>query len=351
VDAHTLKNFVGECPQLNHIIKWKEADHIVSSGTVSLLPYVDDNDVLHGEFNQYATNTGRFSSKNPNCQNIASYKGDLLDRVKPFFVVQRKEADPFRKQLIARGYSGKTKRVYVDFSQVELRILAHYSQDPKLLQTYREGGDIHDTVERAVFGTGKSVDPVTGDSIDGPNRRKSKTINFGINYGLTPEGFARRITEVTLEEARSFYQKHGEQFPGIEQLRVKLVNQMIADGGFFINMFGRRRQIPLILSRENWEQRRGARQAIGSLIQGTSADVTKISMWLTWKELRRRGLSSELVQTIHDENVTDCPEEEFEEVVRIKKQIMENFPCFSVPITVDADYSETNWDEKHTVRD
>ena len=629
VDAHTLKNFVGVCPQLGHIIKWKEADHIVTSGTLSLLPFIDENDILHGEFNQYATNTGRFSclhgdslvttpdgdkpirdivagdlvwthknrwrevasqwkvgdrqtydvylsngkiltctgnhqllmsdgrwitvedlyyggeqeicrefgecredlghvsgdqplsyigpnsgedgmflsfcsgyrvqaytqgpiqsaegysvlsiqgggqepnarcergepsqlagglrrregvqdqvegwetpvlspdcdggssrggsyslransasyrweskqqrvgqfgvmhnqgapsyprlagkghtecrvekinvrgsaevfdievtedhsylsegvfshnSKNPNCQNIGSYKGDLLDRVKPFFVVQRKESDPFRKQLVSRGYSGKTKRVYVDFSQVELRILAHYSQDKKLLQTYRDGGDIHDAVERSVFGTGKSVDPETGDVIDGPNRRKSKTINFGINYGLTPEGFARRITEVTVDEAREFYRKHGEEFPGIEQLRVRLVNHMLMNGGAFTNMFGRRRQIPIILSQEGRDQRRGARQAIGSLIQGTSADVTKISMWLTWKEFRKRGLSSELVQTIHDENVTDCPEEEFEEVCRIKREIMENFPCFSVPITVDSEYSETNWDEKHTVK-
>lgn len=481
VDAHTLKNFVDVCPQLGHIIKWKEADHIVSSGTTSLLPFLDENDVLHGEFNQYATNTGRFSclhgdslvttpigevpirdikagdmvwthkgrwrevvsqwkvgerktydvflsngktltctgnhqllftdgvwltveelhhrwvsggfsnlddfefglrplsvapsgsdevfdievaddhsylsegvfshnSKNPNCQNIGSYKGDLLDRVKPFFVVQRKEADPYRKSLVARGYSGRTKRAYVDFSQVELRILAHYSQDKKLLEVYRDGGDIHDAVERAVFGTGKSVDPVTGDKKDGPNRRFAKTISFGINYGLTPEGFARRITEVTLDEARAHYQKHGEQFPGIEQLRVRLVNHMLLNGGVFTNMFGRRRQIPLILSQEGREQRRGARQAIGSLIQGTSADVTKISMWLTWQELRRRGLSSEIVQTIHDENVTDCPEEEFEEVVQLKRQIMENFPCFSVPITVDCEFSETNWDEKHTVK-
>ena len=347
VDSEVLSKAAVAFPVLNHVLRWKEVDKKISTYTISLLEYCDENGILHGNFQQLGTNTGRLSCKKPNLQNQpsddkkrAKANGGLdPESVKQIFMIQRPANDPIHHHF--HGFKpGLAYRLYVDYSQIELRVLGHYSQDDRMCKTYREGGDIHDAVEFAVFGTGKNTPH--GDI----NRRKAKVINFGLSYCMTPQGFARQIPEVSEEEAQQYFNEYNIKFPRVGQFRNEFWSWIRANGCQFQNMFGRTRHIPSIIAAIASERRRAERQAIATLIQGTAAELTKESMVRVYEWLNEEGLSSKQVLTVHDEIQTDGPVEEFAYVARGITKIMTDFPDFTVPVEVGVEYSTTNWAEK-----
>jgi DNA polymerase-1 len=362
VDSDVLTDAMKVVPAFKWVLRWRDVDKLDSTYTQSLLPYVDENGVLHGNFQQMGTNTGRLSCRNPNLQNIPS-KVDVkwlievlgmtkeeadvcasMESVKRIFVVQRRPEDPF---AISCG-NRRMVRILADYSQVELRVLAHYSQDPRLLKTYREGGDIHDEVERAVFGTGKYVNE-QGEEVNGENRRLAKVINFGLSYCMTPIGFQRQIPQVTEDEAQQYFDQYNVNFPKVSEFRQAFWTFILSNGCVFNNMFGRTRHMPSIASPIRSEVERAKRQSIATLIQGSAAEFTKESMVRIHRMLRDGGFATRLTGTVHDENQADGPVDEFAEVVRRMKAIMEDFPDMSVPISVDVEYTLTDWSDKHRV--
>lgn len=362
VDGSVLRSLMGQEPALRWVLRWRDVDKLLSTYTLSLLEYADERGVLHGNFQQMGTVTGRLSCRQPNLQNIVSgvdvdfllkvleYTEEhvktclLFEHVKRIFLVQRRPEDPF--------YHPKMYRNYSDYSQVELRVLAHYTQDPRLVKTYQDGGDIHDEVEQAVFGTGKHVVTLadgTQEEKNGPNRRKAKVINFGLTYCMSPIGFHHQIPEVTVEEAEQYFDQYNQNFPRVRQFREQFWGFILSNGLCFNSMFGRTRHVPAIVSPERWQAQRARRQSFATLIQGTAADFTKqalvfISMWL-----ESEGLQSRLTGTVHDEIQVDGPVEEFAYVARGVKSIMEHFPDVSVPVVVDVEYSTKDWSDKHPV--
>jgi DNA polymerase-1 len=347
VDSEVLGKAAQAFPVLNHVLRWKEVDKKISTYTLSLLGYCDENGVLHGNFQQVGTNTGRLACRDPNLQNQPSddssrkkaNNGVDPESVKQIFGIQRHPNDPIHF-LFHRGKPGMAYRLYVDYSQIELRVLGHYSQDHRMCQTYRDGGDIHDAVENAVFGTGKNTPE--GDI----NRRKAKVINFGLSYCMTPQGFARQIPEVTEEEAQMYFDEYNKKFPRVGAFRQEFWSYIRMNACQFQNMFGRTRHIAAIVSVINSERRRAERQAIATLIQGTAAELTKESMVRIYEWLNEEGLSSKQVLTVHDEVQLDGPMEEFAYVARGVIKIMTDFPDFSVPVEVGTEWSVTNWAEK-----
>lgn len=353
VDYDVISNLMKQVPALEHLLRYQEVEKKLSTYTLKLVDRADEHGILHADFQQLGTNTGRLSCKKPNLQNVSSddpdrAKGspDKIDSesIKRAFVVQRRVDDPW---ILSFSSGQKMFRLFGDYSQVELRVLAEYTQDSRLLQAYREGKDIHDEVERAVFGTGTEI--VNGEKKDGPNRRKAKVINFGLAYGMGPAGFCRQVEGVSQEDAEKYFNEFNAKFPGVIRFKQQFWGYVRMNRCQFDSKFGRTRHVPTIVSSDNYEKRRGERMAFSTLIQGTAAEMTKQSLVLLDEFLRERALASRISQTIHDEIQIDGPVEEFAEVARAMKQIMQDYPDFSIPIVADLKYSCTHWSEKSSI--
>jgi DNA polymerase-1 len=382
VDYDVLSELSKEVPALEHALRFKEVEKKLSTYTLAMVERADDYGILHGDFQQVGTNTGRLSCKQPNLQNLAS---DDADRAKSFwkpypkeswksalaadpkvssamkavaalagfgcdpesvkraFVVHRRLDDPYMLGLCNKlGKAPKLFRMYWDYSQIELRVLADYTRDERLVKAYLEDKDIHDEVERAVFGTGTEYGP-DGKKIDGPNRRKAKVINFGLSYCMSPIGFVRQIKEVTPEEAEHYFNEYNKKFPGVPAFRQKFWSFIRMNKCQFDNKFGRTRHVPGIVANDQQIRKRNERQAIATLIQGTAAELTKQSLVLLDEYIEEKGLLSRLSQTIHDEIQIDGPVAEFADMARTAKKTMEDYPDFCVPIKVDGKWSIENW--------
>lgn len=356
VDYDVLSDLSKQVPALNHALRYKEVEKKLSTYTIAMVERADANGVLHCDFQQLGTNTGRLSCKKPNLQNISSDDDDRAkankgldpESIKRAFIVQRFAADPYRAMYEATyGRTPKFYRLFSDYSQIELRMLADYTKDVRLVKAYLDGKDIHDEVERAVFGTGTEYKD--GKKIDGPNRRKAKVINFGLSYCMSPMGFARQIKEVTPEEAEGYFNEYNQKFPGVPLFRQKFWTYIRMNRCQFDNKFGRTRHVPGIVVNDNAVRKRNERMAIATLIQGTAAELTKQSLVLVDEAFEAEQMESRLSQTIHDEIQVDGPVEEFAKAARIVKTIMEDFPDFCIPIIADLKYSVTHWADKHGI--
>jgi DNA polymerase-1 len=220
-------------------------------------------------------------------------------------------------------------------SQIELRVLTHYTQDPVLLEAYQTGQDIHTRTSLEVFGTD-----------DPAKRRLSKIINFGLTYCLSSVGFARqaRISEA---EAEEHFARFHQRYAGIPAFRERFWAYVRQNGGTFANLFGRERHVPMINARLGKDRARAERQAIGALIQGQAAELTKESLCRIADWFEAEGLPALICQTIHDEIQIDTPIECLGRVAQGSKWIMENYPEFQpVPIVTGAAYSTENWARK-----
>jgi DNA polymerase-1 len=270
---------------------------------------------LHTSFNQVGTATGRLSSNNPNLQNIP-IRSELGREIRAAFV-----AEPGNVLLAA------------DYSQIELRLLAHFSEDPLLVEAYRRGDDIHTLTAAQVFG----VPPLM---IDAEHRRRAKAVNFGIVYGLSPFGLSQQLG-IDTKEAKRFIDAYFEKYKGVTAFIEKTVADTRRDG-LVKTLFGRVRPIPDILSKNANLRGFAERTAVNTPLQGTAADLIKLVMIRIDRELRERKLRSRMLLQVHDELVFEVPKDEVDALREMVKREMEQAHALRVPLVVEIGVGP-NW--------
>lgn len=293
--------------------KYRSVTKINSTYVEGLKKLRDKDDVVHTEFNQTVAATGRLSSAEPNLQNIP---------------VREEEWRKLRGLFIAReGYT----LVSADYSQIELRLLAHLSGDEKMIEMYRDGADIHTRTAAEVFGV--SVDEVTSSM-----RRTAKTVNFGIIYGMSDFGLAKSL-KIPVWKAREYMRLYFERFPKVKPYFEKIVEDA-KRCGYTTSLLGRRRYIPELSSPNYTVRQFGERAAMNMPLQGSAADVIKLAMVDVNRKLE--GMKSQMILQIHDELIVEAADNEVEEVKIKLRDGMENAIKLSVPLTVDVE-SGKSW--------
>jgi len=309
-----LEGLAGEHEIVKLVLEFRQLTKLKST-YIDSLPLLCRNGRLHTSFNQTVAATGRLSSTNPNLQNIP-IRTELGREIRAAFV-----AGP-GKLLVG-----------ADYSQIELRLLAHYSQDPLLLEAYRTGKDIHALTAAEVFG----VPPML---IDAEQRRRAKAVNFGIVYGLSPFGLAQQLG-IEQKEAKRFIEAYFERYAGVRGFIDSTLEQARRDG-FVRNLFGRKRPIPDLASKNPNLRGFAERTAVNTPLQGTAADLIKIAMLKLDYELRERGLETKMLLQVHDELVLEAPEAEVDIVKSLVKECMEKAHEVSVPLEVEVSVGG-NW--------
>lgn len=274
---------------------------------------------IHTSFNQTATATGRLSSSDPNLQNIP-IKGDWGRRIRETFIAEE-------GNLLLSA----------DYSQVELRILAHLSNDEGLIDAFRNNLDIHARTASEIFNI--PIDKVTPDI-----RRIAKTVNFGVIYGISPFGLSETLS-ISRDEAKKYIEQYFKRHPGVKSYIEKTLDEA-RKKGYASTLFGRRRAIPEIKSKNSNIRQQGERLAINSPIQGTAADIIKIAMINIWKKIKDGGLKTRMILQVHDELLFELPAQELVTVKDIIKKDMEEVTNLLVPLSVDINYGK-NWAEAH----
>jgi DNA polymerase-1 len=309
-----LEGLAAEHEIARRVLEFRQMSKLKST-YVDALPVLCRNGRLHTSFNQTVAATGRLSSTNPNLQNIP-IRTELGREIRAAFVAAE------GKQLVG-----------ADYSQIELRLLAHYSQDPLLLEAYRTGQDIHALTASEVFG----VPPML---IDAEQRRRAKAVNFGIVYGLSPFGLAQQLG-IEQKEAKRFIDAYFARYVGVRGFIDRTLEQARSDG-FVRNLFGRKRPIPDLLSKNPNLRGFAERTAVNTPLQGTAADLIKVAMLRLDAELRKRGLAAKMLLQVHDELVLEAPMEEVETVKALVKECMEGACELSVPLEVEVSVGG-NW--------
>ena len=274
---------------------------------------------IHTSFNQAATATGRLSSSEPNLQNIP-IKGEWGRRIREAFITEE-------TNLLLSA----------DYSQVELRILAHLSGDEGLINAFNSNIDIHSRTASEIFGI--SLDKVSIDA-----RRIAKTVNFGVIYGISPFGLSEALS-ISREDAKQYIEQYFERHPGVKSYIDKCINDARCNG-YVTTLFGRKRAVPEIHSKNTNVRQQGERLAVNSPIQGAAADIIKIAMARIWKALTEKGLRSRMILQVHDELLFEVLPEELEVMREIVRKEMEGVLTLSVPLKVDIHHGK-NWAEAH----
>ena len=303
---------------LDSILDYRQLSKIKSTYTDSLPGLVNPRTGrIHTSYDQVGSATGRVSSNDPNIQNIP---------------VRTELGNEVRKGFVARDWPDWTL-LGADYSQIELRILAHISQDPALLQAFHEGQDIHAATASLVYG-------VSHDEVDSEMRRVAKILNFGVVYGISPYGISQRAA-LSVEEGKAFIDTYFGSYPGISDY-IDGIKAKAKNFGYVETLMGRRRYIPEINSR-NFPSRSGAeRVAINTPIQGTAADVIKLAMVMLQDRMDEMGLRSLMIVQVHDELIFEVPSEEVEDMQAIILDIMPRAMELAVPLEVDLK-SGQNW--------
>lgn len=274
---------------------------------------------VHTFFNQTVTATGRLSSSEPNLQNIP-IKGEWGKRIREAFI-----AAPDNLLLSS------------DYSQIELRILAHLSGDKRLIEAFQSGVDIHAKTASELFNV--DINSVTQDM-----RRVAKTVNFGIVYGISPFGLSEALN-ISREEAKQYIANYFERHREVKDY-IEMTLKDASERGFVKTMFGRKRPIPELKSKTASTRQLGERLAVNSPIQGTAADIIKIAMINIWETIKEKGLKTKMILQVHDELVFEVPEDEIDVVARLVKEKMEEVVKLSVPLRVESGIGK-NWAEAH----
>jgi DNA polymerase-1 len=315
-DARVLQAIRGEHAIIPKIERWRELTKLAQTYLDALPLLVDDRSRLHTTFNQTAATTGRLSSNNPNLQNIP-IRTPLGREIRACFIAGTADEVGGPRNLL----------VSADYSQVELRLLAHIAGEDVLKDIFRRGEDVHTATACRVFG-------VTPDQIDPGMRSKAKMINYGIVYGLSAYGMADRL-DIPQSEADEFIQRYLAGFPAVGRFIEETIEQG-TEHGYVSTLFGRRRQVPELRARR-WEMRKqGERFAVNMVIQGTAADIMKMAMVRCDRALAEAGLHSQLVLQIHDELLFEGPEGEAEQVREIAVHEMASAYELDPPLAVEA---------------
>lgn len=315
--ADVLDKLAPDYPIVAKILEYRQLAKLKSTYADGLAGFIGADGRIHGKFNQTITATGRISSTEPNLQNI-----------------------PVRMELgrlIRKVFVPKEGCVFVDadYSQIELRILAHCSGDEQLIQAYREARDIHRMTASQVFHT-------PFDEVTDLQRRNAKAVNFGIVYGISSFGLSQDLS-ITRKEASQYIEHYFETYPGIK----KFLDDAVAhakEKGYAVTLFGRRRPVPELKSSNFMQRSFGERVAMNAPIQGTAADIIKIAMIGVSGELKKRNMKSRLILQVHDELLIEADESEVEEVKAILKDQMEHAAELSVPLIADM-HTGRNWYE------
>lgn len=318
-NAETLESLRNESPVIDDILQYRTYQKLNSTYVEGLLKVIGPDGRMHSTFNQTEARTGRLSSSEPNMQNIP-IRTPLGSQLRQFFVAK----------------PGCTL-VDADYSQIELRLLAHISGDESMRQAFLTGQDIHRSTAAKIY----NLPP---EMITPALRSSAKAVNFGIVYGIGAFSLSRDIN-VSVKEADQFIKNYLATFPGVKNY----MDETIAHGtekGYVTTLFGRRRALPELASKNHNLRALGERMAMNTPIQGTAADVIKLAMVKVWRRLRAEGLAAKLILQVHDELIVEAPEAEAETVARILKEEMEGAVSYSVPLTADVGQGKT-WLESH----
>lgn len=315
--ADVLEKLAPDYPIVSKILEYRQLTKLKSTYADGLASYIQGDGRIHGKFNQTVTATGRLSSTEPNLQNI-----------------------PVRMELgrlIRKVFVPENDYVFVDadYSQIELRILAHCSGDEQLIQAYKDATDIHRMTASQVFHT-------PFDEVTDLQRRNAKAVNFGIVYGISSFGLSQDLS-ITRKEAAQYIEHYFETYPGVKTFLDHSV-AFAKEHGYAETLFGRRRPVPELKSSNFMQRSFGERVAMNAPIQGTAADIMKIAMIHVHDELEKRQLRSRLIIQVHDELLIEAHKEELEEVKAILKEEMEQAVQLSVPLIVDM-HDGHNWYE------
>ena len=318
-DNATLQKLRPDCPLIDDILQYRSYQKLYSTYAEGLLKVIGPDGRIHSTFNQTEARTGRLSSDNPNLQNIP-IRTELGSQLRGFFIA-------------------KPGCVFVDadYSQIELRILAHITGDEHMQAAFRAGEDIHRSTAAKIYG-------IPLEEVTPRLRTAAKAINFGIMYGKGAFSLSEDLG-VSVREAGSFLKSYFASFPKVDSY----MHKTIADAkekGYVSTLFGRRRALPELASSNVNVRASGERMARNTPIQGTAADVIKLAMVKVWRRIRAEGLQSRLILTVHDELIVEAPEAEAETAARILKEEMEGCVHFAVPLDTDVRQGHS-WLEAH----
>lgn len=322
-DAAVLEELAGEHPIVPKLLTYRQLVKLKGTYVDGLAAVIDPaTGRLHTTFHQTVTATGRLSSAEPNLQNIP-IRLELGRKIRKVFVPR----NPGNLLLTA------------DYSQIELRILAHLADDPALIKAFREDQDIHTQTAAEVFGV-----PLA--SVTPEMRSRAKAVNFGIVYGISDFGLARDIG-VSRTEARRFIDRYLTRFSGVKAFIERTIRDA-REQGYVTTLFNRRRYLPELFHPNRATRAFGERAAVNTRIQGSAADIIKLAMVNLHRQLVQRGLATKMVLQVHDELIFDVPREEFDEVATLVKEKMEGAVRLNVPLLVELK-AGPNWYEVQRV--
>ena len=318
-NADVLEKLRDKHPIVNAILEYRMLTKLKSTYADGLLKVIEPDGRIRTRFMMTVTDTGRLSSREPNLQNIPIRK-ELGSQIREMFVA-------------APG----SVLVDADYSQIELRLLAHISGDENMCAAFRSGEDIHAVTASQVFG-------VALRDVTKLQRSHAKAVNFGIVYGISAWSLAQDIG-VFPSEAKAYMDAYLEKYHGVRDYQKRVVAQAKADG-YVATLWGRRRALPELKS-SNFAQRSfGERVALNMPIQGTAADVIKLAMVRVARRMQREGLAAKLILQVHDELIVECPEGEAETVKALLTEEMEQVASLAVPLIAEAKAGKT-WAEAH----
>ncbi len=315
-DVDVLEKLKKEDPIIQQILDYRQLMKLNSTYVEGLKPYINPKTKrIHSFFHQTITATGRISSTEPNLQNIPT-RFELGKRVRKVFRPEE-------------------KKVYVDadYSQIELRVLAHISGDEHMIRAFKEGQDIHKQAASKVFKT-----PM--EEVSKEQRSDAKAVNFGIVYGISDFGLGEQLG-ISRKKAKQYITEYLDQYAGIKEFMENITKEA-TEKGYVETLFHRRRYIPELKSNNYMVRQFGSRAAMNTPIQGTAADIMKIAMIKVYQEIKKRGLQSKIVLQVHDEMMVEAVETEKEEIKEIMKQSMESAISLTVPLIADISEAK-NW--------
>jgi DNA polymerase-1 len=320
-DADSLQKMaaVNAHPILEDLLRYREVEKLRSTYADALPPLVQPDGRIHATFNQIATTTGRISSESPNLQNVP---------------VRTADGREMRKAFVADDGCGL---LTADYSQIELRVLAHLAEDPGLIDAFARDADVHTTTASRVFGVDEA-------DVDSFQRRFAKVVNYGLAYGMEAYGLGQRL-DIPTDEAREILDAYFASFPKVKAYMVETVKEA-RRRGYTTTIFGRRRQITELASDNFRIRQMGERMAQNAPVQGSAADIFKLAMIQLDTALETGGHRSRMLLTVHDELVLEVPTEEREPVGDLVRQVMENVCELRVPLRVDIGFGPTWADAK-----
>ena len=317
-DVDVLEKIKNEHPVVNKILEYRQVVKLNSTYVEGLIPFINEKtNKIHSYFHQTVTATGRISSSEPNLQNIPT-RIELGKRLRKVF----KPTD---------------ENVFIDadYSQVELRVFAHVSNDEHMIQAFNNNEDIHQSTASRIFN-------IPMEDVTKEKRSEAKAVNFGIVYGISEFGLAEQIG-VSRKKAREYIEQYLEKYTGIKDFMEKIPEEA-KEKGYVETIFHRRRYIPELKSTNYMVRQFGKRAAMNTPIQGTAADIMKIAMINVYKKLQEHNMKTKIILQIHDELLLESPKEEVEKAKEILKTSMENAVKLKVPLIVDLSEAE-NWYE------